>query len=109
MLPYLSFLLKMAKFKLCLSKQCSPIWDGLIVPSYLWPLCHFQFQEFLEGQLSPDNLRIKLERSESTHGFNHMDSEETQEVLTRHDLKKAGQKLIDSKEKPKKKRAKKSK
>ncbi len=64
-----------------------------------------EFLDFLENQLSPDNVRIKIQMSESQ--LSEFDYEGNHEVLSRTDIKAMGQKLIDAKHKPKKRSKKK--
>ena len=64
------------------------------------------FQDFLEMQLSPDNVRVRMEDSDTELSEFDYDGQEN-EVLSRNDLKNMGQRLIDSKQKLKKKKPKK--
>ena len=61
------------------------------------------FQDFLLKRVGPDNIRIKLHPS--AVGLHDFDTEQNNEgALTRHDIKLQGQRLMDSKIKPKKKK-----
>lgn len=61
-------------------------------------------QDFLLKRVGPDNVRIKLHPS--TVGLHEFDTEQNNNegALSRNDIKLQGQRLMDSKIKPKKKK-----
>ncbi|XP_066294716.1 outer dynein arm-docking complex subunit 3-like [Branchiostoma lanceolatum] len=67
------------------------------------------FQAFLEGGLRQDNLRITVEKEESEYEETYeYESQEHEEALSRSDIKRLGDELLDV-HRPKKKKTKKSK
>lgn len=72
----------------------------------------YQFEQlhaYLESQLTPDNVRIRIERDEGSDEdefrFDHdLDNEG---LLTREDIKRLGRELLNSKLKPKRKKGRK--
>lgn len=70
------------------------------------PVNQALYQQFLEGHTAPDNVRIKLQPSDSQLSEFDYDAQEN-EVLGREDIKKLGQKMIDSKQRSKRRKAKK--
>lgn len=66
------------------------------------------FQKFLEEQLPADNIRVKIEsKDEKQVLMPEYSFEATQNAPTRQDIKKDGQRLIESKVNPKKRRSRK--
>lgn len=68
-----------------------------------------QLHDYLESQLTPDNVRIRVERDEGSDEdefrFDHdLDNEG---LLTRDDIKRLGRELLNSKLKPKRKKGRK--
>lgn len=68
-----------------------------------------QLHSYLESQLTPDNVRIRVERDEGSDEdefrFDHdLDNEG---LLTREDIKRLGRELLNSKLKPKRKKGRK--
>ncbi|XP_078603801.1 outer dynein arm-docking complex subunit 3-like [Branchiostoma floridae x Branchiostoma japonicum] len=67
------------------------------------------FQAFLEGGLRKDNVRITVEKEESDYEDTYeYESQEHEEALSRSDIKRLGDQLLDV-HRPKKKKTKKSK
>ncbi|XP_019643114.1 PREDICTED: uncharacterized protein LOC109484297 [Branchiostoma belcheri] len=67
------------------------------------------FQAFLEGGLRQDNLRITVEKEESDYEETYeYESQEHEEALSRSDIKRLGDQLLDV-HRPKKKKTKKAK
>nr|XP_034300244.1 coiled-coil domain-containing protein 151 [Crassostrea gigas] len=69
----------------------------------------FKLHSYLESQLTPDNVRIRVERDEGSDEdefrFDHdLDNEG---LLTREDIKRLGRELLNSKLKPKRKKGRK--
>jgi len=71
--------------------------------------CH-EFQEFLEDKMPIDNVRVKLDKADSrlsTLSEFDFETQDTEQAPGRLDIKRMGQKMIDGKVKPKRKKTKK--
>jgi len=69
-----------------------------------------QFQDFLEEKMPPDNVRVKLDKADSrlsTLSEFDFDTQDQEQAPGRMDIKNMGQKMIDAKVKPKRKKTKK--
>lgn len=69
-----------------------------------------QFQDFLEQKMPADNVRVKLDKTDSrlsTLSEFDFDTQDHEQAPGRTDIKKMGQKMIDAKVKPKRKKTKK--
>jgi len=69
-----------------------------------------EFQDFLEDKMPIDNVRIKLDKADSrlsTLSEFDFETQDTEQAPGRLDIKKMGQKMIDGKVKPKRKKTKK--
>ena len=68
-----------------------------------------EFQEFMEGKLSGDNLRVRLDEPDAydSDDFGY-DSQDNEDMLTASDIKRQGQNLMDSRKNKKRGRKKKN-